>query len=239
MARQFCKRKPFPLEIVQHKKTALLFGATGLIGGHCLRQLLEHPAYQKVVIFTRRSIGLEHPRLEEHLIDFSRLPEYGPLIHGHDLFSCLGTTMAKAGSREAFFQVDYRYALESARLASGNGVGQLLLVSSVGASRDSLFFYSRVKGELEDAVKKLPFWAHHIFQPSVLLGGRSENRPAESLAGRFALGLDRLTGGGVLGKYRPIEGEIVAKAMIAAAQHLEPGLHVYPSDLIHQLAREE
>lgn len=197
-----------------------------------------HRAYQKVVIFTRRPVGREHPRLEEHLIDFKRLPEYRELIRGNDLFSCLGTTMAKAGSKEAFYEVDFTYAFESARLAAENGVGQILLVSSVGADRDSLFYYSRVKGELEDALKPLPFWAHHIFQPSILLGGRRESRLFESLAGRFSLGFDRLTGGELLGKYRPVEAEIVAKAMLEAAQHLEPGLHVYPSDSIHELAQE-
>lgn len=216
----------------------MLFGATGLIGGHCLDLLLEHSAYKKVAVFSRRPLGREHPRLEEHIIDFKRLKEYGELIRGNDLFSCLGTTMAKAGSKEAFYEVDYTYAFESARMAAENGVGQVLLVSSLGADRDSLFYYSRVKGALEDALKSLPFWAHHIFQPSILLGDRQESRWFESLAGRFSLGFDRLTGGELLGKYRPVDAEIVAKAMLVAAQHLEPGLHIYPSDMIHDLAQE-
>lgn len=190
------------------------------------------------MIFVRRPLGINHPKLEEHLADFNRLKDYGPLIQGNDLFSCLGTTMAQAGSKEAFFRVDYHYALESARLAAEHGAGQLLLVSAVGAHKDSLFFYSRVKGELERAVIKLPFWGFHIFRPSVLLGGRRESRLGESLAGQFALGLDRLTAGGLLGKYRPVGAETVARAMVAAAQGLEPGLHVYASDEIHRMAGE-
>jgi uncharacterized protein YbjT (DUF2867 family) len=224
------------LEITRYKKTALLFGATGLIGRHCLQQLLEHPAYQKVVTFTRRPLDIEHPHLEQHLIDFKRLEEYADLIRGHDLFSCLGTTMAKAGSKQAFYEVDFTYAQVSARIACENGAGQLLLVSSVGADRNALFFYSRVKGALEDAVKQLPYWGTHIFQPSILLGQRHEMRPAERLAAGFSSRLDRLTGGSLFGKYRPVEGQAVARAMLAAAQQLKPGLSVYPSDEIHRIA---
>ncbi len=224
------------MEITHHKKTALLFGATGLVGSHCLAQLLEHPAYHKVITFTRKPLEAEHPRLEQHVIDFKRLEEYADLIRGNDLFSCLGTTMAKAGSKQAFYEVDYTYAQVSARIACENGVGQLLLVSSVGADRNALFFYSRVKGALEDAVKQLPFWAVHIFQPSILLGQRGEMRPAEQLAAGLSSRLDRLTGGALFGKYRPVEGEMVARAMLAAAQQLKPGLSVYSSDEIHRVA---
>lgn len=224
------------MEISQHHKTALIFGASGLVGGQCLHQLLQHPSYRKVVSFGRRKLDMEHPQLEQHAIDFNRLEDYAPLLKGHDLFSCLGTTMAKAGSREAFYKVDYTYAYESARLAAENGVNQLLLVSAVGADPDSLFFYSRVKGELEAAVKELPFWSVHIFQPAVLLGNRQDSRLAEQLAGRLSLGLDRLTGGELLGKYRPVEAIKVARAMIHSAQRLEGGLHVYPSHQIHELA---
>ena len=224
------------MEISQHHKTALIFCASGLVGGECLRQLLEHPAYRKVISFGRRRLEVEHSRLEQHIIDFSRLEEYAGLLKGHDLYSCLGTTMARAGSRKAFFRVDFTYAYDSARLAVENGVRQLLLVSSVGANPDSLFFYTRLKGELEAAVKKLPFWAVHIFQPSLLIGDRRESRLGEQLAGRLSLGLDRLTGGELLGKYRPVEAGQVARAMIHAAQRLEGGAHVYPSHHIHELA---
>ncbi|MCB0595845.1 MAG: oxidoreductase [Lewinellaceae bacterium] len=227
------------MEITQHHKTALLFGASGLVGGQCLHQLLEHPAYRKVISFGRRKLEVEHPQLEQHVIDFDRLEEYAGLLKGHDLYSCLGTTMAKAGSRKAFFRVDFTYAFESARLAASQGARQLLLVSSVGASPEALFFYPRVKGELEAAVKKLPFWAVHIFQPSFLVGSREESRLGEQLAGRLSLGLDRLTGGALLGKYRPVEAAQVARAMIHAAQRLEGGTHVYPSGQIHELAGED
>ncbi len=226
------------MEISRHHKTALLFGASGLVGNQCLHQLLEHPAYRKVISFGRRLLEVEHPRLEQHIIDFNHLEDYAGLLRGNDLYSCLGTTLAKAGSRAAFYRVDYAYAYESARLAAANGASQLLLVSSVGASPDSLFFYTRVKGELEKAVKKLPFWAVHIFRPSFLVGDRQESRIGEQLAGRLSLGLDRLTGGALLGKYRPVEAAQVARAMAHAAQQLEGGVHVYSSAQIHELAKE-
>lgn len=225
------------MEITKSKKTALLFGATGLIGGYCLELLLEHPNYQRVVVFTRRRLKKEHDRLEQHVIDFDKLPDYRSLVAGNDLFLCLGTTMQKAGSKMAFFKVDYTYAYQAARMAADNGVNQLLLVSSVGADPDSLIFYSRVKGLLERAVRKMDFWAIHIFRPSVLLGERNENRWGEQLAGRIGKGIDYLTGG-MLTKYRPIEAEVVARAMINAAQGLEDGVFTYPSHYLQRLADE-
>ncbi len=208
-----------------------------MVGGYCLQYLLAHEAYDKVVVFSRRPLKISHPKLEEHVIDFEKLGKYQHLFKGDDLFMCLGTTMAKAGSKAAFYAVDFTYPYQIALLAIENGVNQLLLVSSVGADPESIFFYSRVKGDLEVAVKKLPFWAIHIFQPSVLLGERNENRWGEQLAGRLARGFDYLTNG-LLTKYRPVEAEVVAQAMVSAAQGLKPGTFVYPSHFLQRLADE-
>lgn len=226
------------MEISKDKKTALLFGGTGLVGSFCLDYLLRHKAYQKVLVFGRKKINKEHERLEQHIIHFDQLGDYAHLIKGHDLYCCLGTTMGKAGSKEAFHKVDFTYSFQAAKYGAENGVNQCLLVSSVGAKADSLFFYSRVKGELENAVKKLPFWATHIFRPSVLVGDRPDSRWGEQIAARLGRGIDYLTGG-LLTKYKPIEAEIVAKAMVNAAQGLEEGIHVYPSHYLQQLAEEE
>ncbi len=226
------------MKINKTNKTALLFGATGLVGRHLLDFLLLHGAYSRVKAFTRRPLELEHPKLETHIIDFDRPESFRSLLRGQDLFISLGTTIAKAGSQETFRKVDYDYPLQIAQAALANGVNQLLLVSSVGADPDSLFFYSRVKGELEEAVKKLDFWAVHIFQPSVLLGQRNENRWGEELAGKIGKVLDRISGG-LLTRYRPIEADYVAKAMVHAAQGLEPGVHVYPSHWLQKMAERE
>lgn len=223
------------MEIIKGKKRALYFGATGLVGRHCIRLLVEHNAYAEVIAFTRKKLDLEHPKLINHIIDFDQLDRYRQLMTGNDVFISLGTTRAKAGSKEGFYKVDFTYSFNVAKIACLQGASQLMLVSSVGADEDSLFYYSRVKGELENAVQKLPFWAIHIFRPSVLLGDRPENRWGEQLAGVLGKGIDRITGG-MLTKYRPIEAEVVAKAMISAAQRLEEGIHVYPSDYLQELA---
>ena len=225
------------LEITKGKKTAILLGATGLVGSHCLEQLLLHANFRRVVVFTRRPTKRQHERLVEHVIDFDQLPAYRPYFKGEDLFLCLGTTMRKAGNRKAFFTVDYTYPYQAARMAADNGVNQVLSVSSVGADADAFFFYSKVKGLLENALKEMPFWSVHLFRPSVLLGERNEHRWGEQLAGQLGRGIDYLTGG-MLTKYRPIEAEIVAKAMVNAAQRLEEGIFTYPSHYLQQLAEE-
>lgn len=226
------------MEIIKDQKTALLLGATGLVGSYCLHLLLEHGAYHKVLTFSRRKLPITHARLVQHVVDFDRPDTFAHLLKGDDLFCCLGTTMAKAGSRDAFFKVDYTYTYEAARIAAAQGVNQFLLVSSVGADANSMFYYSRVKGELEDAVKQLPYWAVHIFQPSVLLGERNENRWGEQWAAKIGKGIDAITGG-LLSKYRPVEAEVVAAAMVSVAQQFRPGTQVYPSHYLQRLSEEE
>ncbi|MBI1226826.1 MAG: NAD-dependent epimerase/dehydratase family protein [Bacteroidetes bacterium] len=225
------------MEIAKDNKTALVLGASGLIGGYLTQFLLLHPAYENVVIFVRKPLNLKHPKLVQHIVDFDDPASFKHLVKGDDLFCCLGTTMAIAGSKAAFYKVDFTYPFEVAKIALDNRVGQYLLVSSVGADPNSRFFYSRVKGELELALRKLDFWSLHIFQPSVLLGERNENCFGEQLAGRIGKVFDRLTGG-LLTKYRPIEADVVAKAMVSAAQGLKAGVHVYPSHFLQALAAE-
>lgn len=223
------------MEIAKANKCALLFGATGLIGGHVLNLLLKNDVYSKVIAFTRKPLAIEHEKLINPVINFDHLSNHKSLINGDDLFICLGTTMRKAGSKEAFRKVDFSYPMEICTIAQTNGVNQVLLVSSIGADPDSSFFYSRVKGELELAIQKLAFWSIHIFRPSLLIGERNENRWGENIAGWIGKGLDKITGG-LLTKYLPIEGEAVAAAMIRAANQLKNGNHVYPSDHLQLLA---
>ncbi len=227
-----------PLEISKDKKTAILLGASGLVGSHCLDLLLASPIYDRVLSIGRRELEISNEKLVQHVIDFDKVDQYAGLFRGDDLFCCLGTTMRKAGSKEAFQKVDYHYIYDTARQAAKTGVNQFLLVSSVGASADSLFFYSRVKGKTEQAIRELPFWAVHIFRPSLLLGERNENRWGEEIAEKIGKGLDLITGG-LLTKYKPVEAEVVAKAMVQAAQGLQQGIHFYPSHLLQQLAAKE
>ncbi|MFK7932599.1 MAG: NAD(P)H-binding protein, partial [Saprospiraceae bacterium] len=181
------------MEIIKGDKTALVFGATGLIGSHLVEQLLRHNSYQKVKVFVRREMKIKHPKLVQHIIDFDKLLDYADLIEGDDLFCALGTTRAKAGSKEAFFKVDFTYVYEAARIGLSQGINQFLLVSSVGADPSSFFYYSQVKGEIEKAVKDLDYWGVHIFQPSLLLGERNENRFGEDVAKRIGKVFDKIT----------------------------------------------
>ena len=217
------------------QRTALLAGAIGLVGGHCLELLLHDDAYGQVTVLGRRELGTTHRKLVQRVVDFDRLAELGDVPRVDDVFCCLGTTMKQAGSEEAFRRVDFTYIYEFARLASRHRAGQFLLVSALGADRQSGIFYNRVKGEVEEAVRKLPFDGVHIFRPSLLLGDRRQSRPGERLAilaGR-ALGFVFV---GPLGRYRPIAARAVAAAMVRIAKEAARGVHVYESDRIRALA---
>ena len=222
------------MEIKKHKKTALLFGATGLIGSHCLTALLDHEGYNSVLSFGRRTLPNQHPKLKQHIVDFDTLDDYKGLIKGNDVFICLGTTRAKAGAA-GFVKVDFDYTFTAAKIAALNEANQLLLVSSVGADKTSRFLYTRTKGVLEEAVCKLPFWSVHIFQPSILLGNRTEQRVGELIGSKVSLFVERLTKRGSLKKYSPIEAEVVAKAMVQAAQQIKEGVHRYASHEIQEM----
>lgn len=219
------------MKIQKAQKTALLFGATGLVGGYCLRELLDSPLYSTVKVFNRRKMEINHPKFQEYLINFDELADYADWIVGDDVFCCLGTTRKKAGSKEAFSQVDFTYVLELAKIAAKNKANQILLVSSVGADKDSLFFYSQVKGEIEEAIQNLKYWSVHIFRPSLLLGNRNETRITEGLA-MAASRLFNLVTDKVAPKYSAVRAEQVAIAMLKAAQRIDGGTFIYESDEI-------
>jgi len=222
------------MKISRNNKTALVFGASGLVGGYLLSELSNNENYQKVYSFGRRKLDVTDDKIEEIIIDFDNMSEYGHLIKGDDIFICLGTTIKTAGSQEAFRKVDFEYIYQAAQIAAQNGTNQLLLVSSVGADSNSSVFYSKVKGETEDAVKNMPFWSIKIFQPSLLLGDRNETRIGEGIGQRIGRFLNRFTTD-LFDLYQPVEGENVAKAMLIAAQELEGGEKVYPSHVIKKM----
>ncbi len=215
-------------------KSALLLGASGLVGGHCLQLLLEDEAYAKVAVWVRKPLALRHPQLEQLVVDFARLESYAELAKANDVFCCLGTTIKKAGSQEAFRQVDFTYPLEIAKIAAANGAEQFLLVSSLGANPKSAIFYSRVKGEVEAAITPLPFRAIHIFRPSLLLGERQEMRLGEKIGEKVAGAFSFLLSG-PLRKYRPIHARVVAAAMIAVAKQNLAGVNIFESERIQEV----
>ncbi len=192
-------------------KKAILIGATGLVGSHVLQLLLSDERYESVKVFHRRSTGISHSKLTEHIIDFDDQESWKPLVTGAHLFSALGTTLKKAGSKDAQYKIDYTYQYNFAKIASENGVSNYALVSSLGANPDSGSFYPRIKGELDEAVQELPFDNTLILRPSFLDGSRDEFRLGERIGIAIAKVVCKIPG---LKKYHPIKAETVAKAMI-------------------------
>lgn len=215
-------------------KTAIVIGATGLVGRHLTQQLLDDPRYETVRVFVRRSMGLPDEGLDEHIVDFDALADWKDSLRGDELFSAMGTTLKQAGSKQAQWQVDYTYQLECARAAAENGVATLLLVSSSGASAKSVVFYSKMKGQLDEAVMELPFERIGIFRPSLLLGDREKRRTGERAAEFFMTPIRWVPG---LRRYRGIEGRTVAGAMVAwANDSSQPKKHIAALDALFTLA---
>ncbi|MEM6322021.1 MAG: oxidoreductase [Bacteroidota bacterium] len=225
------------MQIVKNNKTALVFGGSGLVGSYCLKSLLKNDSYTKVLSFGRSLLPVKHEKLVQYIIDFDEMEADAKKMKGDDVFICLGTTRAKAG-KDGFIKVDFDYCFHAAKFAAMNGANQLLLVSSVGADKDSFFLYPKVKGQLEEAVKRLPFWAIHILQPSLLLGNRNEVRIGEQIAAKISTTFSRFTDG-LLGIYTPIQAETVGQAMVRLAQTIEGGVHTHTSAELIRMVEEK
>jgi uncharacterized protein YbjT (DUF2867 family) len=209
-------------------KTALIIGATGLVGEETLKQLLKSAQYDKVIALTRRAIDLKHAKLDNRVVNFDKLEEYSE-VKADDVYCAIGTTIGKAGSQAAFKKVDFEIPLQIAKQVLNNGAAKFILVSSMGANAKSLVFYSRTKGELEEALTKLKYKAVIIFRPSILLGNRKEHRAGEAI-GRFAAEKFSFLFAGPLAKYRGTPADILAKAMIAEASKNVAGVHIIEND---------
>jgi uncharacterized protein YbjT (DUF2867 family) len=191
--------------------TAIVIGATGLVGKNVVQQLLADPRFTQVTALVRRATAVRHEKYQEHLVDFGKPEAFAALVKGDVLFSAMGTTRADAGSIEAQRLVDYTYQLEVAKLAARNGMKAYVLCSASSASPTSPIAYSKMKGELERDVKALGFESVQILQPGPLTGGREKRRPGEELGVKVMRGLASI---GILRSMRPITGEQVAKAMV-------------------------
>lgn len=209
-------------------RTAWITGASGLVGSFLLKRLLAAPEYERVVALVRRPLGVSDPKLEQREVDFTHLAGLD-LPKPDDVFCTLGTTIKKAGSKEAFRRIDYDIPLMLAERAVTLGAKQFLLVTSVASDSSSPNFYLRVKGDLEAAVAALPFESAHFFRPSFLAGERRESRPAERIGIGFARAFEFLLFG-PMRIYRAIDAEQVAASMAARALRDEPGRHIHHYD---------
>lgn len=214
-------------------KTALVLGATGLIGNYLLFKLLQSDRYARVVSLVRRPLHYDHPKLEERVVDFENLQPDD--VRADDVFCCLGTTIGKAGSQEAFRKVDFQYPVDVARLAFQHGAKQYLLVSSVGADAKSRVFYSRTKGETEEALRALGYESLHVFRPSMLLGKRKEFRLGEEVGRVLGILLTPVFWLiPPLRRYQAVQASKVATAMLEIAKQDVTGVHVYESDVLQR-----
>jgi uncharacterized protein YbjT (DUF2867 family) len=204
--------------------TALLAGASGLVGGECLRLLTRAPHYERVIVVTRRDLGSQvaHPKIRQIVVDFAELAAHAAPLRADHVFCTLGTTIKKAGSRERFREVDFSYPYEVARLARDHGAAHFSLVSAIGADSRSRFFYSRVKGDLEIAVRQLGLPSVAIFRPSVIAGERTESRPFERVGARVLAFAPR--------RWRPVHAATIAAAMVEMARRSPPGTTVTESE---------
>jgi uncharacterized protein YbjT (DUF2867 family) len=215
-------------------KTALIAGSTGLVGNELLNLILNDDYYSKVISVVRNSTGISNAKLKEIKIDFENIENYSSEILGNDIFCCLGTTIKKAGSKINFKKVDLDYPLQIAAAALVNGAQQFSVVSSIGADKNSKTFYTSVKGELEEELKKLNYFSLNIFRPSLLTGDRDEFRLGEKIAQLFMKIFSFLFIGN-LKKYKAIEAKIVAAAMLYAAKRNSEGINIFESDEIQKL----
>lgn len=208
-------------------KTALIAGATGLVGSFLLEKLIHDDHYEKVIVISRRKPDQEHTKVDPVLIpDFDNLNDFKLQLLADDVFCCLGTTMAKAGSKDAFRKVDYDYVVALAKFTKENNASRFLMVSALGADKNSNIFYNKVKGEAEEAVASIDFKEIHIVRPSLLMGPRQEKRIGEDAA-KTLYKLFNYAFIGPLKKYKGIEAEQVAKALIYYAKAEMPGKHTH------------
>ncbi len=195
------------------KKTAILLGATGLTGSHLLNKLLANDDYKEIKIFTRRTTGKKHPKLTEIICDLLNLEEQADKFIADEVFCCIGTTKAKTPDKTLYHAIDYGIPVVCARVAERNKIATLSVISAIGADEKSSVFYSRTKGEMEQAILQCSIPNILIYRPSLIYGERADNRLGEKVGTAVVKGLQNVMKG-KLAKYRAISGEQLANAML-------------------------
>lgn len=193
---------------------ALVIGASGATGKDLVKQLLQDKDFEEVDVFVRKPLNIQNEKLKTHIVDFEKPEDWKDSVKGDVAFSCLGTTLKDAGSKEAQRKVDYDYQFQFAKAAKENNVEDYILVSAYGANPQSKIFYSKMKGELEDAVRKLHFNKITIFKPGMLERKDSE-RSGEVLGSRIIKFVNKL---GLFESQKPLPTDVLAKAMINSSK---------------------
>lgn len=211
---KFSNFKKQTLPHKQYYMKALIIGATGATGKDLVKQLLNDHDFEQVDIFVRKPVDIQDPKLNVHVVNFDQPEEWKHKVKGDVAFSCLGTTLKAAGGKEAQRKVDFDYQYEFAKAARENHVDDYILVSSYGADPKSKIFYSKMKGELEEAVKQLHFEKITIFRPG-MLDRKDSERTGEVLGGRIIKFANTL---GLLESQKPLPTDVLAKAMINSSK---------------------
>lgn len=199
-------------------KTAIILGATGLVGGILLELLVKDKRYKKIVLFSRKSVEINNQKIEEHLCDLLELEEQQEYFKADEVFCCIGSTNAKTPDNELYKRIDYGIPIATTELCAQNNIKTLIIVSALGADANSTIFYNRIKGEMEDKVLEIKIPKTHIVQPSMIGGNRKEKRPREYFFKKMMQVLSFLLQGS-LKKYRVIHPETIAKSMVWLANN--------------------
>jgi len=214
---------------------ALIFGASGLVGSELLKLTLNDPVFSHVTITVRKKLPLTNSKLTQILATFENLEENKEKLIGDVLFSCLGSTKAKTPDYKDYYKIDHDYPLLGSQLAIQNGTEYIHFVSSLGAKASSSNTYIKMKGEVENDISNLSFKGVHIYRPSLITGNRNESRPLEKIGTAIFSFINPLLIGS-LKKYQSISAKEIAKAMLSQAKKNIAGVHIYPSNIIKELA---
>jgi len=215
---------------------ALVAGGTGLVGSHLVNLLVKTKTFDEVKILVRKGSSFQMNGVTIIDVDYDRLMDFERFLKADVVFCCLGTTIKKAGSKENFHRVDFDYPLELAKISLKNGARQYNIVTAGGANSKSLFFYNRVKGDIEKSLINLEFQNLNIFRPSLLLGSRSEKRLGEDIGAVVAKVINPILLG-KMRKYRAIHAETVARSMLNISTKNQNGVHIVESDTIQKLGQ--
>lgn len=210
---------------------AIVIGGSGATGKELINQLILNDSYSEIISFARRKSNLNHPKLKEVVIDFGKIEDYKNEMNGDVAFSCLGTTLKAAGSKEAQWTIDYDYQYHFAKISKENNVSTFVLISSFGANKDSKIFYTKMKGKLEDEVLKFGFIRTIIFQPPSLVRPNSD-RNGEIIGLKVIRFFNNF---GIFKSLEPLHVTDLAKAMIQSVKQLSNGNHILKPCCIKKL----
>lgn len=220
------------------KKTAVVFGSSGLVGGSLVRALSENSDYKEIVCFNRKSQNFDFAGCTEIIDDLTDIETISSKIKGHEVYCCLGSTIKKAGSKAEFSRIDFDLPVEIGKACAKNGVNHYLVVSSIGANAGSGNFYLRTKGLMEQAILALSVPQITIVRPSMLLGKRNEVRPAEQ-AGKVLMKLLSPLIPKKWKKYKAIHADVVARALLIIGNSSASNQKIFESHHLQEIVDGE